>query len=375
MESLQPSVLRLHETGNIGFIQAKDCFLYDTGGKQYIDFEAGVWCSNLGHCHQRISKVLGDQSKELIHLGYRFTSDLPGRLSEELLKLLKLEGGKSVFLSSGSEAVNLAISFARELTGRKKIITVENSYLSAYGHSGNLPDNPDAVCIPINDTSALGKINFKEIAAFVFEPGTSFGHIHFPSREFINAAGTAARKNNCYLIIDEVTTGFGRCGKWFGFEYYDLEPDMVVTGKAMGNGYPISAVSVSAPTAEGIENSGIRYAQSHQNDPLGCAVALEVIAIFKEDQLIRKCLESGKLFRELLEVLAAKYTEIIDVRGRGLMLAIEFQPDYDLETVYEQLLEKGFIVGIRSQVMRFLPPLTIRDSDIIRLVKTLEELL
>jgi acetylornithine/N-succinyldiaminopimelate aminotransferase len=375
MEENHRSVLHVHETADIGIIQAKDCFLYDTDGKQYLDFEAGVWCANLGHSHERISRVLGEQGREIIHLGYRFTSEPAERLSSELLDLVSFRDGKSVFLSSGSEAVNLAITFARELTGRKKILTVRDSYLGAYGHAGSAADNPEVICLPFNDNGALGKINFNEIAAFVFEPGTSSGSIRFPSMEFINASGKAARKSNCYLVADEVTTGFGRTGRWFGFGYYDLEPDMVACGKAMGNGYPISAVALTAQTAAAIEKKGIRYVQSHQNDPLGCAVALEVIDIFREQQLIRTSQESGKLFRELLEVLAAKYREITEVRGRGLMLGMEFRAGYDLEPVREQLLDKGFIVGTKSQVMRFLPPLTIRESDIIKLVKTLEEIL
>jgi acetylornithine aminotransferase len=260
------------------------------------------------------------------------------------------------------------------VTGRKKILTLKNSYLSAYGYAGNLGDNPDTELVPWNDIDALKKIRFGEIAAFVFEPGTAGGQIHFPSVEFISSLVKAARKNDTCVIIDEVTTGFGRTGKWFGFEHYNLKPDIVVCGKGMGNGYPVSAVSVSADFAHRIEHSRMQYAQSHQNDPLGCAVALEVINIIRKEDLIRKSRGSGKLFRELLDVLSEKFTQIIEVRSRGLMLAVEFRQETDTGHLISQLLDHGFITGRKGQVLRFMPPLTIRESDIIRLIKAMEEI-
>ena len=368
------SLLNLYESSGIEIISAKDCILYSKDGRQYIDFESGVWCSNLGHCHERIGAVIHQQCSQAIHLGYRFTHELPDRLAAGMLELLHMNGGKCVFLSSGSEAVNLAITLAREMTGRQKILTIENSYLSAYGHGADSKTNPQVISIANDDYQALKQIDFSGLAAFIFEPGTSSGMVHFPSREFIRTIGEKAGKNKCTVIVDEVTTGFGRTGSWFGYEHYDLVPDLVATGKAMGNGYPVSAVAVSSEIAGKVEATGFRYAQSHQNDPLGCAIALEVISILGEEDLIRKCRESGKLFRELLDVLAEKYTQIIDVRSRGLMLAVEFRQETDTGRLFSRLLDHGFVTGRKGQVLRFMPPLTIRESDIIRLVKCMEEI-
>lgn len=368
------NILTLYESCGIDIVSAKDCILYGKDGRQYVDFESGVWCSNIGHCNERIGSVIRKQCSQSIHLGYPFTHDLPGRLAARMLELLHMPEGKCVFLSSGSEAVNLAIIFARTITGRKKILTVEHTYLSAYGHAGNLADNPNSELVPLNDLNAIKKIRFRDVAAFVFEPGTSGGQVHFPSGEFIDSLVQAARKNGACVIVDEVTTGFGRTGKWFGFQHYDLKPDMVVCGKGMGNGYPVSAVSVSTDMTHRIEQTGMHYAQSHQNDPLGCAIALEVINILGEDDLVRKCRESGKLFRELLDVLAEKFTQIIDVRSRGLMLAIEFGQETDTGHLFNQLLKNGFVVGKKNNVLRFMPPLTVKESDIIRLVKCMEEI-
>ena len=368
------NILNLYDGGFTAVVRAKDCYLYDINGRQYTDFESGVWCAVLGHCHEAVTEVLGNQSSKVFHLGYRFVNDLPEKLSAELLCMLGLQGGKTVFLSSGSEAVNLAITIAKEITGRQKILTIENSYLSAYGHGGNLCINPGVISLANDDYRALKETDFSGIAAFVMEPGTSSGRVHFPSREFISDIAGKTRKMECPVIVDEVTTGFGRTGSWFGYEHYDLKPDMVACGKGMGNGYPVSAVAVSAGIAGKIETTGFHYAQSHQNDPLGCAVALKVIDIIRKEDLTRKSRESGKLFRELLDVLAEKFTEIIEVRSRGLMLAVEFRPGYDTVHLWKQLLDKGFVTGRKDNVLRFMPPLTIKESDIIRLVKCMEEI-
>jgi len=369
------NIINLYDTGKIVIVGARDCYLFDVNGKQFADFEAGVWCVVLGHCHETIATVPGQQSRDIFHPGNRFISEPQQKLSSELLNLLGMQEGKCVLLSSGSEAVNLSITIAREITGRQKILTLENSYLAACGYGSNIPSNTDIISIATDDRRALKEIDFHSLAAFVFEPGTSSGLVHFPSKEFISSLAEKAREMRCPVIIDEVITGFGRTGSWFGYEHYDLKPDMVACGQGMGNGYPISAVAVSAEIAGKVEAAGFNYARSHQNDPPGCAVALKVMDIIFEEDLIRKGRESGKLFRELLDVLAEKFTEIIEVRSRGLMLAVEFLPDFDTGRLWNQLLDNGFVTGRKDNMLRFMPPLTIRESDIIRLVKCMEELM
>jgi acetylornithine/N-succinyldiaminopimelate aminotransferase len=306
-----------------------------------------------------------------MHLGYKVNHALPARLSEKLLHLLNIPNGKSVFLSSGSEAVNLAITIAKENTGRENILTIGNSYLSAYGHGRRGGDNPNLVRIDKEDFGALKNLDFGSIATFVFEPGNFGGIIHLHSNEFVDEILRNCIQNDCLVIANDVTTGFGRTGKWFGFQHYNMVPDMVVTGKAMGNGYPVSAVSVQEKVWQEFEKKQIRYAQSHQNDPLGCAVGLEVIRLLSEGNLIRRSQESGNYFLNRLSGLA-DIKHITDVRGRGLMLAIEFQEGFDTTKLFRQLFEAGILVGIREQVLRFMPPLTIKNEEIDNLVRKLD---
>lgn len=353
------------------------CYQFDSDGKKYIDFESGVWCTNLGHSHERIVSVINEQIKTSIHHGYRFRNDRSEKLSEELQRLIGYENGASVFLSSGSEAVNLSIQIAQKLTKKKKVLKISNSYLSAYGLGKTDTANENLVSVPFNDTEAIKKIDFNEISALVLETGgASIEIVQFPEKEFVNELVETSVQNNLLIIAEEVTTGFGRLGKWFGFQNYDCKPDIVVTGKALGNGYPISAVTVNENTLKNLENELFIYAQSHQNDPLGCAIGLEVIRVIKEECILENCSKIGSYFTDKLEKLRFSFpTKIKEIRSKGLMMALEFQETYDGNKINEKLFELGFVFGFKQNTMRFLPPLTITENEIDLLIENLDKLL
>jgi acetylornithine aminotransferase len=171
----------------------------------------------------------------------------------------------------------------------------------------------------------------------------------------------------------------GRTGKWFGFQHYDLEPDIVALGKGLGNGYPVSAVVMKRDIAERLEDSGFRYAQSHQNDPLGCAVAREVIAILREGKWVERGNKVGGYLLEGLKRLEEKHEVVKEARGRGMLLGLELCPHEHLsvQSVYEALLGCGFLVGYYSagHVLRFDPALTMQVEDITRLLESLDRIL
>lgn len=356
--------------------KSKDCYLYDSDNRQYIDFESGDWAANLGHSNCRISEIIKNQADLLIHDGLRFRNKQSEDLSTRLLEKLYFIGGKSVFLNSGSEAVNLSITFAKNLTKRTKILKMDCSYLSAYGHGQIFANNTDLINVPIDNIDSISKIDFSDIAAFVFEPGSSSSLIKYPTNDFIKAIAFAVKQNGGLLIANEVTTGFGRTGKWFGFQHYDYKPDIVATGKALGNGYPISCVSITNEISVLFDKFPFRYAQSHQNDPLGCAVGLEVIKIFDIDGLIQQSFSKGLYFKEQLLKLQAKHTTAIsDIRARGLMIALEFNPSVNAESVYLQLIDNGLLVGQKENILRFMPPLIIEELHIDKLIKTIDKII
>lgn len=164
----------------------------------------------------------------------------------------------------------------------------------------------------LNDLEAIDAINFEEISSLVLETGgASIEIVRFPDYEFILKLVSKARENGCLIIAEEVTTGFGRLGEWFGFQYYDIVPDMVVTGKALGNGYPISGVTINETIRKKLLKNIFPFGQSHINEPLGCAVALEVIKGIKKNNLVEKGKKVGAYFKNKLKQLQTKYPDKI----------------------------------------------------------------
>jgi len=368
-------ILPLYKQADPILVRSKDCYAYDAANKRYIDFESGDWSANLGHSNELISERIKQQLDKLIHDGLRFRNEESEQLAVQLLSILGLEGGQCAFLNSGSEAVNLGISLAKKLTGRNKVLKMDCSYLSAYGHGQAGVDNTGLVNIPIDSLDAIDTIDFAELAAFVFEPGNSSSLVKYPDPAFIQSVAAEIKKHGGLLMANEVTTGFGRTGKWFGFQHYEYKPEIVAVGKALGNGYPVSGVAVSSALSEMFLKKPFRYAQSHQNDALGCAVGSEVIRIIKSQDLIRKGNEKGIYFRESLGRLQLKYPVLLtEVRARGLMLAIELASVELAEALYANLLDRGFLVGLREKTIRFMPPLTIEQREIDLLVKALEDI-
>jgi acetylornithine aminotransferase len=171
----------------------------------------------------------------------------------------------------------------------------------------------------------------------------------------------------------------GRTGKWFGFQHYDIQPDIISLGKGLGNGYPVSAVAMKREIAQKLEASEFHYVQSHQNDPLGCSIAREVIATLREEGWVERGTVKGECFLEGLKQLGKKHNVVKEARGRGMLLALELQPwqRFSAELAYHMLLEEGFLVGYYSagNLLRFDPALTIEEEDITKLLECLNVIL
>ena len=378
-------ILKCHEIVKTDFVRGENCYLYDSQGKQYVDLESGIWSTVLGHNHQSINQVIRAQIEKVIHLGTRYPHTLSEEAAISLLNIAGIDGGKCVFLSSGSEAVEFAVQTARRTTRKPLILTFSNSYLAAYGSAGRkstdewwLFDGNN--CVHPNPRECLKEIPFDSIGAFVFEPGGSgSGFVKFPPKQLVQDIAQRIKQEGGLIVANEVTTGMGRTGKWFGFNHYDIQPDIIAIGKGLGNGYPVSAVAMRRDIAESLETSEFHYAQSHQNDPLGCAVAKEVIAALGKENWIDRGNVVGVFFLEGLKRLVDKYVVLKEARGRGMLLGLEFHPHerISVEWIYHALLEQGFIVGYYppGNVLRFDPPLTVEKEDITHLLDCLESTL
>jgi acetylornithine/N-succinyldiaminopimelate aminotransferase len=378
-------ILKCHEIAKTDFVRGQNCHLYDLAGRRYTDFESGTWCTALGHNNPRVNRVMMTQIEKLVHLGSRYPNLLAEEAAAEILRITGIGDGKCVFLSSGSEAVELGVQTAMRVTGKQYLLTFRNSYLAAYGSAGRKTASEWylydwSACTSADRCDHLNEIPFEKLGGFVFEPGGSgSGFVKFPPERLVREIAERVREAGGLVIANEVTTGMGRTGKWFGFQHYDVRPDIVSIGKGLGNGYPVSAVAMRSDIAEKMEDSGFHYAQSHQNDPLGCSIAKEVIAILREEHWIEKGDELGAYFLEGLKRLGEKHAVVKEARGRDMPIGLELHRHEKLtaEAVYRMLLERGFLAGYypAGNMLRFDPALTIDRRDIERLLDCLDQIL
>ncbi|RPI16767.1 MAG: aspartate aminotransferase family protein [Ignavibacteriae bacterium] len=378
-----------HELVIDDIVKAYKCYLFDSNDKKYIDFESGVWCTSIGHNHPRINKVIEEQIHKITHTGYCYSNNLVKETADEILSLLRFEYGMCTFLCSGSEAIEYGVRIAQQISNKPLMLTFTDSYFGAYG-SASKKSQDEWYCIDWikyceserkNYYTLLDDVPFERIGGFLFEPGSSSGLVRFPPQELLDNIIEKIHTNNGLVIVNEVTTGIGRTGEWFGFQHYKIKPDIVTMGKGLGNGYPVSVTAVNKKVADALKREPIKYAQSHQNDVLGAVIAREVIRIIKDEKLIEHCrFISNGLFNQLNE-LKCNYSIIKEIRGRGLMIALEFIDRKDSESyasiVRKELLKRGFIVAQRygTNVLRIDPALTVKESDVKEFIDVLEEIL
>jgi acetylornithine aminotransferase len=373
-------------------VRAEDCYLYDSNGKRYVDLESGVWCTSIGHGHPRILKALSEQAAEITHNGFIYSSPVVEGAAREFLALLGFDGGNLVFLCSGSEAVEYGVRVTRMITERPLLMTMADSYFGAYGSAWRRDESewfsfdwiPCTACPDDRSCNNACKhraaIPFDRIGGFLFEPGSSSGLVRFPPVKLIRSIVAEVHGAGGLVQVNEVTTGIARTGRWFGYQHYDISPDIASLGKGVGNGYPISVTAFAPGVIDRLGGREIMYAQSHQNDPLGAAVAREVIRVIGEDGLIARAGEIGEVLIRGLEAIKTRTRRIREVRGRGLLVAIEME-DGPEETLTKKtlpdMLDRGFVLAHRSGygILRVDPPLTIAQRDIEAFLKTFEEVL
>ncbi|BBO77526.1 aspartate aminotransferase family protein [Desulfosarcina widdelii] len=373
-------------------VRAENCCLYDADGNRYVDLESGVWCTAIGHGHPRVLKLMNEQAGRIAHTGFSYTSRIVDDAAHTILALHSFENGKCVFLSSGSEAVEYGVRLAQAINRRPTMLTMADSYFGAYGAASVRPAETwfcfDWMacenCASGGDCSdsceRWAAIPFDRIGGFLFEPGSSSGLVRFPPEKLIRSIAAAITALDGLIMVNEVTTGVGRTGKWFGYQHYGIQPDIVAMGKGIGNGYPVSVTAVSRQASERVASSDFKYAQSHQNDPLGAAIALEVVRTIGEEDLVERGKEMGAILFDGLQTIQARTNSIRSIRGRGLMQAVDLEDNDNFDVtreVQQELVRKGYILARRPGVntLRIDPSLTIEKSDIENFLAVLEKLL
>jgi acetylornithine aminotransferase len=381
-----------HELLLLDIVRAENCRLWDSKGKEYIDLESGVWCTSVGHGNPRVLRAIEKQYTEIAHTGFNYTSGIVEECARIVLSLLGMDGGRCVFLCSGSEAVEYGVRVAQMIMNRPLLMTMADSYFGAYGSARRRGEDEwysfDWMeCTECPDADECGDgcehwaaIPFDKIGGFLFEPGSSSGLVRFPPDKVIRNIVKTIEQNDGLVLVNEVTTGVGRTGKWFGYQHYGISPDIVGIGKGIGNGYPVSITGFSPRVMERLGDEPVNYAQSHQNDPLGAVVVREVIGIIREENLIERSREIAGILTSGLERIRERSGRIKEIRARGLMVGIELEDDEENSCtirIHRELTRQGFVLGRRPgvRVLRLDPGLTIESGGIESFLDAFEDVL
>lgn len=360
----------------VTFVKGSGVWLWDNDGNRYLDALSGIAVCGLGHCHPALAKALSHQAETLIH-----TSNLYHIENQELLaeRLALLSGMDKVFFcNSGAEANEAAIKLAR-LYGHHRgielptIIVMEKSFhgrtmatLTATGNrkaqAGFEPLLTGFVRVPYDDLVAVEQIaaNNKNIVAILVETYQGEGGVNFPQVNYLDGLRRLCNQNNWLLMLDEVQCGIGRTGKWFAFQHSNSSPDVITLAKGLGSGVPIGACIAKGPAAE-IFKPG-NHASTFGGNPLVCKAALTTLEVIEQDHLMQNSVSMGDLMRNRFHEKLANWSNVIKIRGQGLMLGIEL-PIACGELVKEALAAKLLINVTSEKVVRLLPALVITQAE------------
>jgi len=354
---------------------AKGSYVYDHDGKSYLDFVAGVSACNLGHCHPKIVAAIKNQVDRYLHVMVygEFALKPSVNLAKELANVLPKKLEVTYLVNSGTEAIEGAIKLAKRVTGRAELIAADNAYhgsthgaLSLIGaeqqKKAYRPLLPGIKFIKFNDQNDLEKISSKT-AAVVLETIQGGAGFITPKNNYLKKIRKRCDSVGALLILDEIQPGFGRTGKLFGFEHYDVIPDILVMGKGMGGGLPIGAFSSSTEFMNLLsKNPKLGHITTFGGNPVIAAAALETLRVLKQEKIIQAVPEKERLFRKLL-----KHPLVKQINGKGLMLAPLFETEEIANKVVLKSMNKGLLLFWllwEKKAIRISPPLNITKEEI-----------
>lgn len=387
MNTADKVIAKTYKRFPIVITKGKGCSLWNTEGKKYIDFVSGIAVCNLGHAHPKVSEALSKQADILLHVSNLYYTEpqieLACRLTENSF------ADRVFFCNSGAEANEAAIKLARKYfkdkgeKERYRIVTMEKSFhgrtmatLSATGQEkirkGFEPILEGFDHIPFNDIDALQKSIGPSTCAVLLEPIQGEGGVRCPDPDYLKAVRRLCDETEVLLIFDEIQTGMGRTGKFFAYEHFGIEPDIMTLAKALANGLPIGAMLAREEVAE-VFGPG-SHASTFGGTPIVTAASVQVVKVLLEENIIDHCAKMGAYFKERLSGLKAKHESIVDVRGMGLLLGMKLEMEGD--TIVKSCMEKGFLINcIQGNILRFIPPLIIEKEEIDALIACLDEVL
>lgn len=368
------------------FERGEDCLVWDSTGREYVDFVAGIATCNLGHCHPAVTKAIRSQAGKLLHVSNWYYNAPQVELAEKLTRLASMD--RVFFCNSGAEASEAAIKAARKTAfeehgpGKNIIISLRGAFhgrtmkaLTATDPKHHIeafsPYPEGFVHIEAGNIGDLEK-HLPSACAFFVEPIQGEGGVRPVDPGFVRQAARLCREHGVLLMMDEVQTGMGRCGAMFGYELMEIRPDIVTLAKGLGNGFPVGAVLADERVACHMGPGS--HGSTFGGNPLACSAALATINTLLEQDLPGRALEMGGALSRGLEDLVQTVPAALEVRGSGLLLGLELS--IKAAPVVEQLINLGYLTTVvQEYTVRFTPPLTVTEDMINGLIEALRSTL
>lgn len=366
-------------------VKGKGSKVWDLEGKEYLDFFPGWAVSGLGHCHPSVVNAIKNQARKLLHVSNNFYNVKQAQLAQKIVE--RSFPGRLFFCNSGAEAIEAAIKFARKygsLTGRYEIVTMEGAFhgrtlaaLTATGQEkymkGFEPLPEGFKKVPFNNFDAVKNAVGPKTIAVLLEIIQGEGGIKVASQDFIQKVRALCDEKKMLLMIDEVQTGMGRTGKWFVYQHYGIEPDLMALAKSLGSGVPIGALVVNRKIKEEVLVPGT-HASTYGGNPLVAAAALAVFKTIEQDRLLENAEKMGAYLKEKLMQLKEKYSLIEEVRGIGLMMGVELNRSG--ADIVARARANGLLINCtQDRVLRIMPAMTVTKRLLDRGIGILDEVL
>lgn len=375
-------VMQTYGRLGVAFVRGEGTVLHDSEGRRYLDFLSGLAVTSLGHAHPEVADAIADQARTLLHVSNLYFNDLQPRLAARIDALLGGDG-RVFFCNSGAEANECALKLVRRharvhgATDRFHVVSAYGSFhgrtmttLAATGqpqkHEPFQPLPEGFRYVPFDDVDALEAALDDRVAAVMLEPVQGEGGVNPATPEYLRAVRRLCDEREALLVLDEVQTGFGRTGAWFGFEHSGIRPDVVTMAKALGNGVPIGACWAREGVASAFAPGD--HATTFGGQPLAARAALAVLDVMERERVPDRAARAGARLGEAL----GKIPGVVAVRGLGLLLAAELAAGVDAKDVASRALAAGLVLNaVTPSALRLAPSLLVSDAEIDEAVEIL----
>jgi len=362
-------------------VKGKGSYVWDADGNKYLDLFPGWGVSGIGYGHPRVVAAIKAQVEKLIHMPNNYYNELQGKLARVISE--KSFPGKCFFCNSGAEAVEAVLKLARKWgsdEGRYEVITMEKSFhgrtfgaMTATGQPKYQkefqPVLPGFTYVPLGDIEKLRAAVTDKTCLIMLEPIQGEGGVNITTQEYLEQVRALCDEKRLLLAFDEVQTGVGRTGKWFGYQHYGVQPDIMTLAKVLGDGFPIGAIIADMKIADTLVPGN--HASTYGGSPLACAAAIAVFEAIEQEGLLENSKNMGRYFLEKLTALKQNHSFIREVRGQGLMIGVELTMDGS--QIPPRCMKKGLLLNCTAgNVIRFLPALNVTKEEIDKGVEVLD---